>query len=216
MILRLITQGTQAHSVGIMSANNVTLQDSNNISLASSTAGNFSVTAGGAILDGDASAINITATTANLIAASNIGTAVDPLETNVGTLNASTTSGGYFNEANAVTLANIPAGGGNDIAFSNTSGNMTVNSVTTAGGAVTLASPSGAILDGNGAASNVTAGTLTVSAANGIDLDATITTLSSANVTGTRLVRLISQFTVSGRQQRDDREWEHRSKCDGR
>jgi hypothetical protein len=104
----------------------------------------------------------------------------------VGTLNASTAGGGIFvSEANAVTLGNISAGGGNDIVISNTSGNMTVNSVTTAGGAVTLASPGGAIQDGNGAANNVTAGTLTVSAANGIDLDTTITTLSSASVTGT-------------------------------
>jgi len=62
---------------------------------------------------------------------------------------------------------------------------MTVNSVTTAGGAVTLASPGGAIQDGNGPANNVTAGTLMVSAANGIDLDTTMTILSSASVTAT-------------------------------
>jgi len=71
------------------------------------------MTAGGAILDGGGSAINITATTANLIAASNIGTAADPLETSVGTLNATTTGGGIFvNEANAVTLGNVSSGGG--------------------------------------------------------------------------------------------------------
>jgi trimeric autotransporter adhesin len=173
-------------TVGVTSANNVTLRDSNNISLGTSAAGgNFSVTAGGAILDGDASAINITATTASLIAASTIGTAVDPLETNVGTLNASTTSGGIFiNEANGITLGDISAGGGN-IAISNASGNMTVNALTTTGGGVTLTSFGGAIQDGNGAANNVTAGTLTVSAANGIDLDTTLTALSSASVTGT-------------------------------
>jgi len=156
------------------------------------------VTAGGAILDGDGSAINITATTANLITASNIGTVVNPLETSVGTLNASTAGGGIFvSEANAVTLGNISAGSGNDIVISNTSGNMTVNSVTTAGGAVTLASPGGAILDGNGAASNVTAGTLTVSAASGIDLDTTITTLSSANVTGTGSIDISNAGTLA-------------------
>ena len=128
------------NTIGITSANNVTLQDRNDISLTSSTvAANFNLTAGGAILDGDGSAINITAMTANLIAVSNIGTAVDPLEISVGTLNATTTGGGIFvNEANAVTLGNISAGGGNDIVISNTSGNITVNSVTTAGGAVTL------------------------------------------------------------------------------
>ena len=142
------------NTIGITSANNVTLQDRNDISLTSSTvAANFNLTAGGAILDGDGSAINITATTANLIAASNIGTAVDPLEISVGTLNATTTGGGIFvNEANAVTRGNISAGGGNDIVISNTSGNITVNSVTTAGGAVTLASSGGAIQDGNGTA----------------------------------------------------------------
>ena len=44
------------NTIGITSANNVTLQDRNDISLTSSTvAGNFSVTAGGAILDGDGS-----------------------------------------------------------------------------------------------------------------------------------------------------------------
>ena len=177
-------------TVGITSANNVTLQDRNNISLGSSTVtGNFSVAAGGAILDGGGSAINITAATANLTAASNIGTGVDPLETSVGTLNASTTGGGIFvSEANAVTLGNISAGGGNEIVIGNSSGNITVHSVTTAGGAVTLASPGGAIQDGNGAANNVTAGILTISAANGIDLDTRINTLSSANVTGTGFV----------------------------
>jgi hypothetical protein len=173
-------------TVGITSANNITLQDSNGISLGTSTvAGNFSVAAGGAILDGDGSAINITATTANLIAASNIGTAADPVETSIGTLNATTTEGGIFiTEANAVTLGHVLAGGGNDIAISNTGGNMTVYSVNTAGGAVGLVAAGGAIQDGNGTATNVTAGTLMVSAANGIDLDTTITSLSSAVVTG--------------------------------
>jgi trimeric autotransporter adhesin len=174
------------NTIGITSANNVTLQDRNDISLTSSTvAGNFSLTAGGAILDGDGSAINITATIANLIGASNIGTVVDPLETSVGMLNGSTTGGGIFvSEANAVILGNISAGGGNDIVISNTSGNMTVNSVTTAGGAVTLASPGGAIQDGNGGSNNVTAHNLTVSSSNGVDLDTSVSTLTSANVTG--------------------------------
>src|SRR5260221_2353640 len=55
--------------------------------------------------------------------------------------------------------------------------------VVTAPDVVTL-NAAGAIVDANGAASNVTASSLTATAGTGINLDTTITTLTSANVTG--------------------------------
>ena len=50
---------------------------------------------------------------------------------------------------------------------------------------IALTSTSGAFMDNNDVANNVLSSTLTVSAATGIDFDTTITTLTSADVTGT-------------------------------
>ncbi len=55
----------------------------------------------------------------------------------------------------------------------------------TAAGVVTLLARLGAITDANAASNNVTGNSLTATAATGIDLDTTIATLTSANVTGT-------------------------------
>ena len=63
-------------------------------------------------------------------------------------------------------------------------GNFTVGVFSNPGKTVTLRAPAGAILDGNGASNNVTAGTLTLNAANGIALDATVANLSATNTTG--------------------------------
>ncbi|MFH0797180.1 MAG: hypothetical protein V2A65_09030, partial [Candidatus Omnitrophota bacterium] len=69
-------------SVGITTANNVTLVDANDIVLADCTvSGNFDVTALGNILDGGEN--TITAETANLYAGGYIGTFDDPLDVDI-------------------------------------------------------------------------------------------------------------------------------------
>ncbi len=111
----------------------------------------------GAITDSNGGANNITATTANLTAGTNIGTAVDPIETDVAILNATSGGGGVFiTEANAVTINNVVAAGGN-IVVSNTTGDMTINTLTASTGGIDLTATAGSILDGNGAANNLTA-----------------------------------------------------------
>src|SRR5213075_1797697 len=73
-------------------------------------------------------------------------------------------------------------GAGRDVTLTTTtSGNVVVGAVSAAGDAVSITA-AGAIVDSNGAANNVTASSLTASAATGIDLDTTISTLTSAAV----------------------------------
>ncbi|MER3424234.1 MAG: hypothetical protein C4293_14440, partial [Nitrospiraceae bacterium] len=87
------------------------------------------------------------------------GSLADPIETNVGTVNVATTSGGIFlTQAGAVTLNNIMAGAG-DIVIRNTVGDMTINTVTATAGGVELTAMAGSILDGDKTSNNITAST---------------------------------------------------------
>ena len=121
--------------------------------------GSVSLTAlTGSILDGNGGANNLTASTANLSAANNIGTPGDPLDTTVNVLNASTTAGGIFiSEADAVTLGTVSATGGN-ITINNSTGDMTITSVSAPAGTVDLSALGGSILSGGGAGPHLTAG----------------------------------------------------------
>ena len=123
----------------------------------------------GSILDGNGGANNLTASTANLSAANNIGTTGAPLDTTVNVLNASTTAGGIFiSEADAVTLGTVSATGGN-IAISNSTGDMTITSVSAPAGTVDLSALGGSILSGGGAGPHLTAGAnSTLQAFNGV------------------------------------------------
>jgi hypothetical protein len=115
------------------------------------------ITSAGAITDGNGAANNITTATASLSGATNIGSTSDPLETAVQTLNATATAGGIsITEADGVTLNNIVAGGGN-VTISNTTGDMIINSIVATAGGIDLTASAGSILDGNGAANNLTA-----------------------------------------------------------
>ena len=70
----------------------------------------------------------------------------------------------------------------------------------TSGGSVTLTATAGAIIDGNGPSSlNVSATSLSATAATGINLDSAISTLTSANVTSTGdiSIRNTSDMTVT-------------------
>jgi hypothetical protein len=132
--------------------------------------GSVSLTAlTGSILDGNGGANNLTASTGNLSATNSIGTAGDPLDTTVNVLNASTTAGGIFvSEADAVTLGTVSATGGN-IAISNSTGDMTITSVSAPAGTVDLSALGGSILSGGGAGPHLTAGgNSTLQAFNGV------------------------------------------------
>ena len=169
-------------AVGIIPAIAGITSDNNNVTLTANT-GNLTlnevVNAGtssvsltaltGSILDGNSGANNLTASTANLSAANSIGTTGDPLDTTVNVLNASTTAGGIFvSEADAVTLGTVSATGGN-IAISNSTGDMTITSVSAPAGTVDLSALGGSILSGGGAGPHLTAGgNSTLQAFNGV------------------------------------------------
>jgi hypothetical protein len=136
--------------IGAVSANNtganaIQVRDANTIILGTvATANNLTVTAQGAITDGNGVANNITAGTANLSAAS-IGTNSDSLETTIDTFTAVAVNGGVFiDESDGLALGTITANGtGNHVAIT----------------------ALGSITDDNGLLNNVTAATATLSAA---------------------------------------------------
>jgi len=114
------------------------------------------VAAGGAIVDGDGTGINITANSTSLTAATNVGSAGNPLETAVGTLNATSNAGGvYIAEADGLTLNSVVANGGN-VTISNSTGDMVINAISATGG-IDLLAAGGSIFDGNGTVNNLTA-----------------------------------------------------------
>jgi hypothetical protein len=117
------------------------------------------INSAGAIIDGNGVTVNIVADSLSATAAAGID-----LDTDIATL----------------TLAT--AGGAGNIDINNV-GDLAVGVVTATGNDVTLTS-GGAITDANGLAANVVAGTLSVTAQSGIDLDTTIATLTLADVLG--------------------------------
>ncbi|MDB5808717.1 MAG: hypothetical protein JWN94_839 [Betaproteobacteria bacterium] len=104
--------------------------------------------------------------------------------TSIGTLNL---SAGTVGGASDLTVSNDfnQTGGAFTISGNldlSSAGNFTVGAFNNPGKSVTLRAPVGAIFDGNGAANNVTASSLTLIAANGIALDTTVPTLIATNM----------------------------------
>jgi len=122
------------------------------------------ITSAGAVTDGNAAGTrNVLAQSLSATAAGGTGISLD---TDIATL----------------TLAS--AGGSGDISINDLSGDLAVVSITATDDDVVLNS-AGAITDGNADGTvNVTANTLDVTAAGGIDLDTTIGTLTRAQVSG--------------------------------
>ncbi len=78
------------------------------------------------------------------------------------------------------------------------SGNFTVGGFQ-ASNSISLTAAGGALLDGNGTSVNVTAPTTTLTAANGINLDTSVSTLTTGNTaTGNTAIRNTGPLTVSG------------------
>ena len=204
------------------------------LNLINAGTGDVTLTAGGAITDANGAANNITADALTLIGT----TGITGIETDVATLDASTTNADIsIAENNALTVGLIDAGTGNvtlsasglltdgnagainfaatnltlnitggftsietDVdSFSATSTNaaigiiesddVAIGLINAGSGNVNLASVTGALTDGNGAANNITGSVLTLTAATGLDLDITATLLH-ASVTGTGAINL--------------------------
>jgi filamentous hemagglutinin family protein len=115
---------------------------------------------------------------------SSIGTAGTPLSTTAGNITANAgTIGVFITESDGATIA-ASASGTAPINIGSMAGNLIIDTISTSGGAVNLTAAAGAIHDGNGVANNITAVSLSASSSSGIDLDTTISNLSSADVTG--------------------------------
>jgi|GEM_PF-5898647 len=136
----------------------------------------------GAIVDGNAGSVNVRGGSATITAAQ-IGAVSDALDTEVSTLTATATSGGaYINEVNDITVTRIEAQGlGSDVSLT-AGGNIVLGVAKADGDKVNIKSISGSISDGNGAALNITADQLDISAPGGIGaLQNSVNKLGSAN-----------------------------------
>ncbi len=134
--------------------------------------------------------INLDTTITTVTSANVTGTgAIDIRNSGALTVTSATTNDGAITLAannGTLTLTTVSAGGTgrNVTASTTTAGDIVVGSVSAAGDQVSLTAV-GSITDANGATNNVTASNLIATAGTGIDLDTTVTTLSSASVTGT-------------------------------
>lgn len=141
----------------------------------------------GAILDGNGVDNNVSADTLNLFATNGIGSGGDGLESSVNTLTADGGAGGGLLLANnkALVLNSAVATGG-AVSIS-ASGDLTLGSVTANAQDVTLTS-FGKLIDGNGAATNVSAlnatlnGSMIGTSGNKIETD--VSTITAATTTG--------------------------------
>ena len=144
-------------------------------------AGDISLTAtGGAIIAGVSSSISGNKLTASGTA---IGTSTDPLSTNVGSLDLTSTAGGIFvTEADAVNLTAKATGGAVEVQTTN--GALTVGTVDALAGDISLTATGGAIIAG--ASSSITGNALTASGtAIGTSTDELRTNVGSLDLTST-------------------------------
>jgi hypothetical protein len=134
-------------SVTFNSGGTVNIREQSPTNIAGTNSANSLVlTSAGAITD--AAGANIAVTTNANLTGTSIGDPSNPLNTSVGTINATSTAGSIFiNEANALTIGTVVANGaGSSVTITNDLGDMSVGSVT-APNIVTLTASSGNILD---------------------------------------------------------------------
>ncbi len=138
--------------------------------------------AAGAITDGNGGALNVIANSLGLSATTGIGSG-NALETQVGTLSALNKTSGNIRIDNTGNLAaNSVVNNGGNITLNNDS-DLILGTIQALGNTVTLTS-AGAILDGNGAANNISANSLFLTASNGIgSADALETAISNLTAT---------------------------------
>jgi len=173
-----LTVGTAVNAGGAGSDVTLTTTTSGNVILTGTTtaADQVTVNSVGAITDGNAAAVNITATSASLTAGADIGAVGDPLELTVGSFSANAANI-YLANTGGAALAGITTAG--DFSFT-ASGNITTTGAFSVNGNMTLAATgenditiSNSITHSNGAA-----GALSLVAGRSIIFD------TSADVTG--------------------------------
>jgi len=168
------------------------------VTTVTATGGTATLTAStGAIQDANGAANNVTATSLLATAATGID-----LDTTVTNLTASNTAVGSvnLNEADGANVLNVSAADG-DATVTTTAGDLNVTTVAATNGTATLTAGAGAVADANAGANNVTATGLVATAANGIELDTTVGTLTATNTTaGNLLVRETDALVINGAQ----------------
>lgn len=151
-----------------------------------SAPGQVTLRAGGAILDGNADANNVSANTLDLLASSGIGSG-DALETSVNTLTANGGAGGGLLLANNKSLSLTSATATGGAVSVNTSGSLTLGTVTATGQPVTL-SATGELIDANGATLNISAASATLNASkigmSGDKIETDAAAITAATTTG--------------------------------
>lgn len=194
-----------------------------NLTVGNIVASNISLAAGagsgtGAIIDGNADTVNVTATTLSASAATGIGTVGDALETDVTRLAAAVSGTGaiVLAENDGAVLSNLTTANGN-IAVTSSTGNLTAGTIkagTSGGNNVTLIATAGSILDDqsglNNTGTRVTGNVVTLTASTGIgtiddnvdtsasDLDASVTGAGSIIVNEENGVSLSAVDTSNG------------------
>ncbi|WP_425619265.1 PA14 domain-containing protein [Anatilimnocola sp. NA78] len=135
------------------------------------------------------------------VAANNLnahaGTGID-LDTTVATITTSNALSGniQIDETNGLTLNTVLSPNGN-VTINSAAGNLLVGGVTATTSTVTLTAPAGAIID-NVVGTNVTAVNLTASAQSGIDLDLAVASLSAVTTgTGAIIIDDIGGITLT-------------------
>ena len=173
-------------ATSIQATGDVELSVENNLTLGlvqSGAANAVKITSAyGSILDGNNAAVNVRGGSATLTAVQ-IGTSTDAIETEIGTLAATGSSGGvYVSELNDLTVTRVEAQGlGANIGLT-AGGNISLGVLKADGDKVNLKSTSGSISDGNGSALNITADQLDISAPGGVSsLQNSVNKLGSAN-----------------------------------
>ncbi|MFH0801272.1 MAG: hypothetical protein V2A78_02660, partial [bacterium] len=138
------------HSDGTITVNSVSAGNTVTLTVLSGTR----APGVGSILAGGESGSNLSALAAHLVARGDIGTSVNALRTNLGTLDASAPNGSiYISEADSLLVNTLAAGA--DASVVNASGNLAVNTVA-ASGRATLSAAGGALTGGAGTSANVT------------------------------------------------------------
>jgi filamentous hemagglutinin family protein len=123
-------------TVGVLSASavngSVYIRETDGVlvnALSCGLAGTMSLEAGGSILDGNASVVNVSGGSGSLSAVGNIGSSSDALETSVGSLSATALGGSIFiDESDDITLRSV-TGGVDVYVTTHSDGTITVNSV---------------------------------------------------------------------------------------
>jgi fibronectin-binding autotransporter adhesin len=195
-----IAGGTGAHGIGDLAivtgggADSVTVSGpltvGGQITISSQNiAVNATLTAGGAncvLLDAGIGAITTSGPGVDVVAQNLLALAATGINLDTTVTNISATNSGAgdvtIDESNGANVLDVANSGG-AVTITSATGSLNVTTIS-ASTSVTLTATAGNITDANGATSNISAPSLSATAATGIDLDTTIATLTSAAVTG--------------------------------